>query len=79
MSSNRRRLAVVCIVDGRLGAEVDGLRRALGAAALERIAPHLTLVPPVNVHEEDLAEALAVVRSARPPASVRSPSSSGPR
>lgn len=44
--------------------EVDGLRRALGDGALGRIPPHLTLVPPVNVAEDRLDEALAVLRRA---------------
>lgn len=47
-----------------MSAEVDGLRRALGDPALDRVPPHLTLVPPVNVREDELAEALALVREA---------------
>ncbi len=38
------------------------MRRALGAAALHRIPPHLTLVPPVNVAEGAIDEALELVR-----------------
>lgn len=59
----RRRLAVACLVAGRLGAEIDGLRRALGADARLRIEPHLTLVPPANVREEDVAAAVELVRT----------------
>jgi len=44
--------------------EVDGLRRALGDGMLDRVAPHITLIPPVNVREDALAVALAVVRAA---------------
>jgi 2'-5' RNA ligase len=44
--------------------EVQGLRRALGDRSLERIAPHLTLVPPVNVRAGGLEDALAVLRTA---------------
>jgi 2'-5' RNA ligase len=44
--------------------EVDGLRRALGDSSLEAVAPHLTLVPPVNVRSGDLGQALGVVRRA---------------
>jgi 2'-5' RNA ligase len=44
--------------------EVNGLRRALGDSALERIMPHLTLVPPVNVRVDDVGRALAVLRAA---------------
>ena len=45
-------------------AEVDGLRRALGDPSLGRIPPHLTLVPPVNVREDDLESATDVLRAA---------------
>lgn len=44
--------------------EVDGLRRGLGDGALGRIRPHLTLVPPVNVREDDVEAALDRLRSA---------------
>lgn len=44
--------------------EVDGLRRAVGDGALTRMPPHLTLVPPVNVREDRLDAALAVLRRA---------------
>ncbi len=47
-----------------LDAEIDGLRRALGDGALGRIPAHLTLVPPLNVREDRLGEALAVLRKA---------------
>jgi 2'-5' RNA ligase len=43
--------------------EMDGLRRAVGAD-VGRVAPHVTLVPPVNVREDELGEALGVVREA---------------
>ncbi len=45
----RRRLFVALVLTGRAGAEVDGLRRALQPALCARVAPHLTLVPPVNL------------------------------
>lgn len=60
----RQRLGVVLLVPQPLATEIDGLRRALGDGALPRIAPHVTLVPPVNVHERDLPEALRLVRDA---------------
>lgn len=44
--------------------EIDGLRRALGDGALGRMPPHLTLVPPVNVREDRVDDALAVLRRA---------------
>lgn len=60
----RVRLGVALLVPPPLDGEIDGLRRALGDGALGRIPAHLTLVPPVNVREDRLAEALAVLRSA---------------
>ena len=47
-----------------VAAEVDGMRRAVGDGSLDRIPAHLTLVPPVNVAEGRLSEALAVLRRA---------------
>jgi 2'-5' RNA ligase len=55
---------VALLVPSPLDAEIDGLRRALGDGALGRIPAHLTLVPPVNVREDRLAEALALLRRA---------------
>lgn len=60
----RRRLGVVLLVPPPWDAEVDGLRRASGDGSLGRIPAHLTLVPPVNVREDDLTAALAVLRRA---------------
>jgi 2'-5' RNA ligase len=60
----RRRLGVVLVVSPPLGDAVDGLRRAFGDPVLDRVAPHVTLVPPVNVAERDLVEVLAVLRRA---------------
>jgi 2'-5' RNA ligase/GNAT superfamily N-acetyltransferase len=60
----RRRVGVVLPVPAGVAAEVDGLRRAVGDGALGRIPAHLTLVPPVNVREDDMGEALAVLRRA---------------
>ena len=60
----RARLGVVLLVPPPVATEVDGLRRAAGDGALGRIPPHLTLVPPVNVAEGRLPEALAVLRAA---------------
>ena len=58
------RLGVALLVPPPFDAEVDGLRRALGDGALGRIPAHLTLVPPVNVRDDRLGEALAVLRRA---------------
>ena len=58
----RLRLGVALLVPPPVAGEVDVLRRACGDQTLERIAPHCTLVPPVNVREERLDEALALLR-----------------
>jgi len=60
----KARLGVALLIPPALAAEVDGLRRALDDGALGRIPPHITLVPPVNVREDRLADALAVLRAA---------------
>lgn len=44
--------------------EIDGLRRALGDRDRERIEPHVTLVPPLNLRVDELATALSVLRDA---------------
>jgi 2'-5' RNA ligase len=60
----RRRLGAALLLDGRVAAEVDGLRRACGDPAFGRLPTHLTLVPPVNVREDDLPAALTRLRAA---------------
>jgi len=60
----RRRLGAVLLLPERVATEVDGLRRACGDGALGRIPSHLTLVPPVNVREDDLPAALTRLRVA---------------
>jgi 2'-5' RNA ligase len=61
---SRRRLGVALLVPPPVATEVDGLRRALGDGALGRIPAHLTLVPPVNVADGRMAEAVDVLRAA---------------
>lgn len=60
----RHRLLVALLVGGSVATEIDGLRRALTSNQLERIPPHLTLIPPTNVAGNDLASAEGVVRVA---------------
>lgn len=50
--------------DEPVRSEIEGLRRAVGDPTLGRMGPHLTLVPPVNVHPRDLEAAIARVRVA---------------
>lgn len=70
----RHRLGVVLLVPEPWSTEIDGLRRALGDDALGRVPPHVTLVPPVNVRDDDLPVALDLVHGAAaacPPLDVR--------
>ena len=60
----RRRLTVSLVITGEVASEIDGIRRALGAGSLDRISPHVTLVPPVNVRDDALDEAVDIVRLA---------------
>ena len=60
----KHRLGVVLLVPQPAAAEIDGLRRAVGDGALGRVPTHLTLVPPVNVRHDRLADALARLRRA---------------
>lgn len=60
----KARLGVALLIPEPATSELDGLRRALGDGTLGRIPPHLTLVPPVNVRDDRLPEALAVLREA---------------
>jgi 2'-5' RNA ligase len=65
----RHRIAVALLVGQPLATELDGLRRALGAAERERVPPHATLVSPINLHDEPLLAALDLVRVAAEAAS----------
>lgn len=60
----RRRFAVALLVPPPVSAEIDVLRRALGDRQLGKIDPHVTLVPPINLREDDIVDALAVVQEA---------------
>jgi 2'-5' RNA ligase len=57
-------LGVALLIPQPLATQIDGLRRALGDPALDRVPSHLTLVPPVNVADRDLGRALAALREA---------------
>jgi 2'-5' RNA ligase len=60
----RRRFGVALLLPEPTSTEVYGLRKALGAPSLDRQPPHITLVPPINVHVDDVDDALIVLRSA---------------
>lgn len=63
-SGRRRRLGAALLVPEPVRTEVDALRRSVGDGSLGRVPAHLTLVPPVNVHERDLGAALSLLRDA---------------
>jgi 2'-5' RNA ligase/GNAT superfamily N-acetyltransferase len=60
----RQRLGVALLVPQPVALEIDALRRALGDDDTGRIPPHVTLVPPVNVREEDVDAAVDVLKAA---------------
>ncbi len=60
----KRRLGVVLLIPPPWSYEIDGLRRAFGDGGLGRIPAHITLVPPVNVREDAVGDALSVLRRA---------------
>lgn len=60
----RRRFAVALMIPPPVALEIDGVRRALGDAQLGRVEPHITLVPPINLRDEELTDALTIVDAA---------------
>ena len=68
----RQRLGVILLIPPPVRTEVDALRRAVGEGDVSRIAPHLTLVPPVNVRDDEVDAAVAVLQRAAATA-VRGP------
>lgn len=60
----RRRLGVALLLPPIAAGEVDVLRKAMGADDIDRLPPHLTLVPPVNVREDELDDAVDRLRDA---------------
>lgn len=60
----RARLGVALLIPPPLRAEIDTLRRAAGDGTLHRVPAHLTLVPPVNVRDDRIMDALDVLRAA---------------
>jgi len=60
----RRRLGVIVPLPEPLAVHVQAWRRALRDPTAERIGPHLTLVPPQTVAEDDVPLALALVERA---------------
>lgn len=59
----RTRLLVALVLGGGVADEVTGIRRALTGSE-GRLAPHVTLVPPLNLADTAREDAFAVVRNA---------------
>lgn len=60
----RRKLGVVLLIPGHLAPQLDGLRKALGFVHPERVPPHITLVPPINVAADEVDAAVEMARDA---------------
>lgn len=60
----RVRLGVALLVPEPVRTEIEAMRRALGDGSLDRVPAHVTLVPPVNVHERDVDAAFSLLRGA---------------
>lgn len=58
------RVGVVLRVPDPAATEIQGLRRACGDRALDRVPPHVTLIPPLNLAEDRLPDAGRVLRAA---------------
>jgi len=53
---------VALLIPGAAGVAVDTLRAAVGADDVDRLPSHLTLVPPINVREDELDDAIDRLR-----------------
>jgi 2'-5' RNA ligase/GNAT superfamily N-acetyltransferase len=60
----RVRVGVVLLVPPPLDRELNALRRAMGDGTYGRVPVHLTLVPPVNLNQDRMTDALRVLREA---------------
>ena len=58
------RIGVALLIPSPVKEELDGLRRALGDGSLTRIDSHITLVPPVNIPEQELDDVVGSLRAA---------------
>lgn len=58
------RVGVVLLLPPPDAAAIDALRRACGDRSLGLVAPHVTLVPPVNVRDDRLGDAADVLAAA---------------
>ncbi len=59
----RRRVAVALLPPPAISAQIQGIRALLDDPRISNLPPHLTLVPPVNLGDEDLMTLRSVLRS----------------
>ncbi len=59
----RRRVAVALLPPKAISAQIQGLRSLLDDPRITDLPPHLTLVPPVNLGEQDLRSLRGALRS----------------
>ncbi|KLR62454.1 2'-5' RNA ligase [Actinobacteria bacterium IMCC26207] len=59
----RRRVAVALLPPASISAKIQAVRSLLGDPRIDRIAPHLTLVPPVNLADQDVEQLQGLLRS----------------
>ena len=59
----RRRVAVALLPPAAISAQIQSVRAILDDPRISRIAPHLTLVPPVNLSDQDLQQLQSLLRS----------------
>ncbi|MGB3411451.1 MAG: GNAT family N-acetyltransferase [Microthrixaceae bacterium] len=62
MSKHRRRVLVALIPQSGLSGKIRAVASLFGQPRRERIPPHVTVVPPINLSEDDLVEARAILR-----------------
>lgn len=62
MSKHRRRVLVALIPESELSGKIRAVASLFGQPRRERIAPHVTVVPPINLSEDELVEARATLR-----------------
>lgn len=58
----RRRLAVALLFEEPVALELLTLRSAVGSPSLDRVPPHITLIPPINVPASQMDAVMALLR-----------------
>jgi hypothetical protein len=58
----RRRLAVALLFEERVALELLTLRSAVGSPSFDRVPPHITLIPPINVPASQMDAVMALLR-----------------